>query len=418
MAQLLPFRGVRPLDELAERIIAPPYDVLSEDEARSLTRSNPRSFLHVTRPEVSLPLGSDPHGPQAYAVARSNLGRFLEQGWLIQDDGPCFYLYGQTWKGRSQVGLMAICSVDEYDQGRIKRHELTRPDKEQDRVDHISALGTQTGLVFLAYRDQPEVQAALDQAARLPPTWSVVTEDQVEHSLTVVADQNLVEAIQLAFTHVPALYIADGHHRSAAASRVRERLGGSGSSSWFLAGVYPDVQLEVLAYNRIVRDLNGHSPEELLQAISSRFEVTHDTDPVPSRRGCFTMYIQGRWSRLSVPEADLPDDPVASLDVALLQDRLLEPLLGIENPRTDQRIGFVGGIRGHQALEDAVNRGDAAIAFHMFPTGMDQLFAVADADLLMPPKSTWFEPKLRGGVVMHRFTGDSPGDQDNPASLS
>jgi uncharacterized protein (DUF1015 family) len=403
MADVRPFCGIRPRNDLAAEIIAPPYDVLSEAEARVLAEPNSRSFLHVTRPEVDLPEGVDAHGPEAHTKARMNLDAFREAGWLVGDDRPCFYLYAQTWKGRSQVGLMAACSVDEYDAGTIKKHELTRPDKEQDRVDHMDALDAQVGLVFLAYRDDyPAVRAALAAAQNRAPDWTVETEDGVTHALTVVDDPTLVGRVEAAFAGVDALYIADGHHRSAAASRVCSLRGGAGHSGRFLAGIFPDSELQVLAYNRLVEDLAGHSEEELLAAVGESFELTAGVDAMPTSRGHWTMYLGGTWYGLTARAGVVPEgDPVGSLDVAVLQDRVLAPLLGIDNPRTSGRVKFVGGIRGAEALERAVDGGEAAVAFHLHPTGMDQLFAVADADMLMPPKSTWFEPKLRGGVVLH-----------------
>ena len=406
MAEIRPFCGVRPLDELAAQIIAPPYDVLSEDEARAIAGPNPKSFLHVTRPEVDLPEGSDAHGPAAHQKARENLDAFRDSGWLIQDEQPCFYLYSQTWKGRTQTGLMAACSVQEYDTDEIKRHELTRPDKEQDRVDNMQALDAQPGLVFLAYRDTSSaVREAIKLAGAIAPAWSVTTDDDVTHSLAVIDNPNLVEQLSAAFGGLQSLYIADGHHRSAAASRVAAERGSSGTSGWFLAGLYPDSELEVLAYNRVVRDLNGHTPQAFMKALSEHFVITPTSTARPQRRGRWTMYMTGQWFELAAKDGVVdPDDPVGCLDVAVLQDRVLGPLLGIENPRTDQRIQFVGGIRGHKALSKRVDRGDAMVAFHMFPTGMDQLFNVADAGQLMPPKSTWFEPKLRGGVVLHTIT--------------
>ncbi len=405
MAEIYPFAGVRPLDEMANAIIAPPYDVLSEDEARAIAGPNPKSFLHVTRPEVDLPEGSDSHSAAAHQQARTNLNAFIEQGWMTQDGSPCFYLYRQTWRGRTQVGLMAACSVDEYDKGKIKRHELTRPDKEQDRVDNMQALDAQPGRVFLAYRDTSDsVRTAMSLAGAASPAWTVTTEDAVEHSLTVVDNPNVIEQLQQAFSQLDALYIADGHHRSAAASRVCAARQGSGSSTRFLAGIFPDSELEVLAYNRVVRDLNGRSAKEFMDEVSENFIVTPASTAAPTRRGRWTMYLGGQWFELAARDGVVPkEDPVGRLDVAVLQDRILDPILGIENPRTDQRISFVGGIRGHKALSKRVDRGDAMVAFHLYPTGMDQLFDVADADKLMPPKSTWFEPKLRGGVVLHKI---------------
>jgi uncharacterized protein (DUF1015 family) len=408
MADIRPFRGLRPRNDLAARIIAPPYDVLSVDEAKAIAGPNPQSFLHVTRPEVDLGEGVDAHGPTAHAKARENLDEFQAQGWILQDEEPCFYLYRQTWKGRTQTGLMAACSVAEYDNGGIKRHELTRPDKEQDRVDNMESLDAQPGLVFLAYRDNSEaIREAMKLASALPTAWTVTTDDAVEHTLTVVDNPAIVEQLKTAFADHPNLYVADGHHRSAAASRVCAARQGSGTSAWFLAGLFPDSELEVLAYNRVVRDLNGHTPDEFMKALSEHFIVSPTSTSRPVRRGRWTMYTAGQWFELGARAGVVPgDDPVGCLDVAVLQDRVLGPILGIDNPRTDQRIAFVGGIRGHKALSKRVDRGDAMVAFHMYPTGMDQLFAVADADKLMPPKSTWFEPKLRGGVVLHRIIED------------
>lgn len=402
MSQIRPFRGLRPRADLAAQIVAPPYDVLSEDEARAIAARNPLSFVNITRPEVNLPPGGDPHAPEAYAAGRARFDDFRAQGYLVQDEQPCFYLYGLTWRGRTQRGLMAACSVAEYDDGRIRRHELTRPDKEQDRVDHIEALDAQTGLVFLAWRDtDARLRAAMARAAALPPDWRVQTDDGVEHALTVLADPALIAELQEAFAAQPALYVADGHHRSAAASRVCAARGGRGDSDRFLAGIFPDSELEILAYNRMVKDLHGHSPAALREAMARHFDERPAASPLPGARGRFTMYLEGRWTEHVPRPGVVPADPVGRLDVSVLQDRVLGPLLGIENPRTDARIEFVGGIRGPEALRDAVDQGRAAVAFHMYPTGMDQLLDVADARALMPPKSTWFEPKLRGGVLVH-----------------
>jgi len=409
MAQIRPLRGVRPHNDLAGHIIAPPYDVPSEAEARALCEDNPRCFLHVTRPEVDLPAGSDAHAPAAYKKARDNFHVFLSSGWLVQDTAPCLYLYTQTWGSHVQTALLALCSVDEYDRGIIKRHELTRPDKEQDRVDHIQALDAQTGLVFLAFREDPTLRALLEDAGESPVQWEVRTDDGVEHMLQVVADGAIIARLVAAFERVPALYVADGHHRSAAASRVSAARGGQGHAGWFLAGIFPEGQLKVMAYNRLIQDLNGLSAQDLLAAIGEFYAITPDVSPEPARRGQVTMYLGGRWYGLVPLPGVVPDDPVGSLDVSVLQDRVLGPLLGIENPRTDPRIRFVGGVRGWTALRDAVDQGEAAVAFHLYPTGLDQLFAVADADQLMPPKSTWFEPKLRGGVLVHRLDDPWPG---------
>ncbi|MCK6525059.1 DUF1015 family protein [Myxococcota bacterium] len=404
MAQIRPFRGVRARTELAQQVIAPPYDVLNEEEARAIVARNPQSFLRVTRPEVNFPSGVDGHAPEVYVEARRQLEAFIAEGVLVQDPRPSFYIYSQKMGDHLQHALMAVCSVEEYDRNEIRKHEFTRPDKEQDRVDHVAATDAQTGLVFLTYRQNDVVEPLMAQARQAPVLWTAVTDDEVTHTLRLVDDPALVDALQAAFAQVPNLYIADGHHRSAAASRVNAARGGAGSSGWFLAGLFPHTELQVLSYNRLVADLNGHSPEALLAAIGERFTISPAPRPAPERSGQVTMYLGGQW-RLLTPKPGVVNeaDPVARLDVSILQDLVLGPLLGIRDPRRDTRIQFVGGIRGHQALSAAVDSGQAAVAFHLYPTGLEQLFAVADAGEVMPPKSTWFEPKLRGGVLVHRI---------------
>lgn len=405
MADIRPFRGVRPDNDRAGKVIALPYDVLSRAEARAILADNPENFLQVTRADATVPEGVAEHGPEVYAQARANLDQLIADGVLVQDRQSCFYLYTQTWKGRTQAGLMAVCAVEEYDDNRIKKHELTRPKKEQDRVDHVTALDAQTGLVFLAYRDdQDAARTAMAEARALSPAWTVATEDGVTHALTVIDDEALIGRLQAAFAEVDALYIADGHHRSAAASRVAAARQGAGTSSWFLAGIFPDSELQVLAYNRVVKTLGGRSPSDFLAALGETYAIEPASSPRPPKPGHVSLYVEGAWYLLTPHAGVVPaGDPVGSLDVAVLQDTVLSRLLGIENPRTDDRIAFVGGIRGSEALEAAVDGGEWAAAFHMYPTSMAELFAVADANRLMPPKSTWFEPKLRGGVVLHRI---------------
>ncbi len=402
MATVRPFTGLRAAEALADKVLAPPYDVVSEAEARALVADNPISFLRVTRSEVDLPEGSDAHGEQAYAQAAATLRRFAAEGVLVQDDTPCFYVYAQQMGEHRQAGLMALCSCAEYDQGIVRRHEFTRPDKEQDRTDHILTLQAQTGLVFLAHRQTDAIAALHAAAAERAPLFTVTTPDGVVHSLTRIDDSDSLASWQAAFAALPVVYIADGHHRSAAASRASAEHGGAGSWGHFLCGIFPDDRLQVLAYNRLVADLQGRSSAEFLAALASDFDITSAVPASPDRRGCVHMYLDGAWHRLT-PREGVVDaaDPVASLDVAVLQDRVLEPLLGIADPRRDTRIRFVGGIRGTDALAAAVDSGDAAVAFSLFPTGLDQLFAVADAGEVMPPKSTWFEPKLAGGVLVH-----------------
>ena len=404
MATVRPLTGLRAREDLAQQVLAPPYDVVSEDEARALVADNPVSFLRVTRPEVDLPVGSDAHGAEAYAQAAATLRRYEAEGILVRDSAPAFYLYAQQMGEHRQAGLMALCSCDEYDAGTVRRHEFTRPDKEQDRTDHILTLGAQTGLVFLAHRQTETLAALYRDAAACSPLFTVTTPDGVVHSLTRIDDPAAVIAWQAAFEAAGVLYIADGHHRSAAASRASAAHGGEGSWAWFLCGIFPDDRLQVLPYNRLVADLADHTTASLRQALEAKFEVTSGVGPAPDRRGCVHAWFDGAWHRLR-PRPGVVDAaaPVASLDVAVLQDHVLSPLLGIEDPRRDTRIQFVGGIRGTDVLERAVDSGEAAIAFSLHPTGLDQLFRVAAVGAVMPPKSTWFEPKLAGGVLVHRL---------------
>lgn len=400
MAQIQPFPGIRAQKDRANAVIAPPYDVLSEVEARAIAKAKPESFIHVTRPEVALPLGSDSHSTEAYAMARTQLLRLLETGALIQEESACFYLYSQRMGEHVQHGLMATCSVAEYNAGQIKKHEYTRPDKEQDRVNHIQATQAQTGLVFLIHKKTPAITALRDAALALPLLFEVTTDDGVVHGLRRIDSMENITAWQSAFSELDALYIADGHHRSAAASRVSEGCDGAGAAAFFLAGIFPEDALQVLPYNRLVADLNGRDSAAFLTEVSKIFILTLTDAPTPPERGLVHMYIDQHWYRLQ-HRAARSSDPVECLDVAVLQDHLLSPLLGIHDPRRDTRIQFVGGIRGTKVLENAVNSGKSAVAFSLFPTGLDQLLAVADADQVMPPKSTWFEPKLAGGIVLH-----------------
>lgn len=400
MAQIRPFLGIRARGDIASQVIAPPYDVLSEEEARAIAAEKPQSFIHVTRSEVSLPVGSDSHSPEAYAMARTQLLRLLEEGALVQEDSPSFYLYSQRMGEHEQHGLMATCSVAEYDAGAIKKHEYTRPDKEQDRVNHILGTQAQTGLVFLIHKKNQDIYSLRQKALLLPPVFEVTTPDGVLHALRCIREPEQIQAWQEAFESEEALYIADGHHRSAAASRVNEAKQGQGSSAFFLAGIFPEDELQVFPYNRLVHDLNGRDSSSFVSAISESFLVSLADSPTPPERGLIHMYIDSQWYSLK-PRLQSSQDPVDCLDVAILQDHLLAPLLGIQDPRRDTRIQFVGGIRGTQFLEAAVDENRAAVAFSLFPTGLDQLLSVADADRVMPPKSTWFEPKLAGGVVLH-----------------
>jgi uncharacterized protein (DUF1015 family) len=397
MAEVKPFRGVRPRNDLAHEVIAPPYDVLTLDEARDLAQ-NSNSFVRVTRPEVDLEEGSDPYSEACYAKAAENFRNVSEDGSFIRDRVPSFYCYGQTWGTHRQVCLLAGVPIEDYESGLIARHEFTRPDKEDDRTRHIEALNAQAGLVFLTYRARSGLQAVMEKVTEVAAEWTVNTPGGVRHEFWLVP-QHLNEALIESFASVEKLYIADGHHRSAAAARVhasRQDL----ASAYFLAGLFPDDQLLVMAYNRVVADLNGRSVEGFLAEVSEVFAIAESDVKRPEARGSICMYIDGGWRTLS-PRAEIVDygDPVARLDVSILQDHLLSPILGIEDPRRSTRISFIGGIRGTEALERAVDQG-AAVAFSLHPTGIDQLFDVADHGKTMPPKSTWFEPKLFEGVVV------------------
>jgi uncharacterized protein (DUF1015 family) len=402
MTLIQPFAGLRPVDARATEVVAPPYDVLSSDEARIRATGRPWSFLHISKPEIDLPEGTDPYSEQVYARAAANLQRMLQEGILERDAEPCYYIYRLVMGKHIQTGLVAVASVADYDSNRIRRHEFTRPDKEDDRVRQIEALNAQTGPVLLAYRSQARVDAMLAEATRAEPEVDLVADDGIAHSLWVVRDQERIGEITVAFDAMEALYIADGHHRSAAASRVAARRAGDAGSGYFLCVIFPHDQMQILDYNRVVRDLAGASPETLLARITERFQVLPEAAAVhPDRPGTFGMYLAGQWYRLAIQPERIPNDPVGRLDVSLLADNLLAPLLGIEDPRRDKRIDFVGGIRGLVELEKRVDSGEMSVAFSLYPTRMEDLMAVADAGEVMPPKSTWFEPKLADGLVSH-----------------
>ena len=402
MTLIRPFAGLRPVDARAAEVVAPPYDVLSSEEARARAAGRPWSFLHISKPEIDLPEGTDPYSAEVYARAAENLQRMLTEGILERDPEPCYYVYHLVMGEHSQTGLVAVASVADYDSNRIRRHEFTRPDKEDDRVRQIEALNAQTGPVLLAYRSQAHVDAMLKDVTRVAPDVDLVADDGIAHSLWVVRDPERIGQISAAFDAMEALYIADGHHRSAAASRVAASRGSDAGAGYFLCVIFPHAQMQILDYNRVVRDLAGMSAETLLARIAERFRVLPEAAAVhPERPGTFGMYLGGQWYRLVIQPERIPNDPVGCLDVSLLADNLLAPLLGIEDPRRDKRIDFVGGIRGLAELEKRVNSGEMSVAFSLHPTRMEDLMAVADAGEVMPPKSTWFEPKLADGLVSH-----------------
>ena len=400
MTLIQPFAALRPVTDRAADVIAPPYDVLNSTEARVRAAGRPWSFLHISKPEIDLPENTDPHAAAVYEQAAANLQQMLQQEVLVRDDKPCYYVYRMVMGGHSQTGLVVAASVADYDSNRIRKHEFTRPDKEDDRVRQIEALNAQTGPVLLACRSQDQVDSLLATAAAGVPDVDLTADDGIRHSLWVVRDSALVGQITTAFDAMEALYIADGHHRSAAASRVAASRPGDAAAAAFLAVVYPHRQMQILDYNRVVRDLAGMTPETLLARVSGSFRVMPESAAVhPGEPGSFGMYLAGQWYRLVIQPDLIPDDPVGRLDVSLLADHLLAPVLSIEDPRRDTRIDFVGGIRGLAELEKRVDSGEMAVAFSMYPTRMEDLMAVADAGEVMPPKSTWFEPKLADGLV-------------------
>jgi len=411
MGLIRAFPGLRPVPGRAADVVAPPYDVLSTAEAREQVAGRPWSFLHISRPEVDLPEGTDPYTLDVYAKAAENLDKMRRAGVLAQDPGPCFYVYRLIMGEHIQTGLVAAASVAAYDHDRIKKHEFTRPVKEDDRVRQIEALNAQTGPVFLVYPSHAEVGDILARvAAEAAPEVDVAAGDGVRHQLWVVADRSTVARLTLLFDGMDSLYVADGHHRSAAASRVADqrRLAnpshtGAESYNFFLSVIFPHQQMRILAYNRVVRELHGQDVATFLERVALRFDLEKSEQPVqPAQPAEFGMYLPGQWYRLRLDRGRIPwDDPVSRLDVSLLANELIEPLLGIVDQRRDERIDFVGGIRGLGALQQRVDSGDWAVAFSLFPTAMQDLMSVADAGEVMPPKSTWFEPKLGDGLVSH-----------------
>jgi len=404
------FPGLRPQKDYADDVVAPPYDVMSAGEAREMVEGRPWSFLHISRPEVDLPVGIDPYAPEVYAKAAGNLRKMLAEGVLVRDPAPAFYVYRLTMGSHVQTGLVATASVEAYDQNRIKKHEFTRPKKEDDRVRQIDALNAQTGPVFLVYPSAAEVDEMLLRETTREAALDVVAADGVRHQIWVLSDAQRVARLTALFDRMPALYVADGHHRSAAASRVaaaRKAENGAHTGeepyNYFLSVIFPHNQMQILDYNRVVRDLNGLSEAQFLDKVAERFGVEPSDAPVkPSKPAEYGMYLAGQWYRLRLDEGRVPqDDPVGRLDVSLLAGELIEPILGIDDPRRDERIDFVGGIRGLAELERRVRSGEMAVAFSLYPTSMEALMAVADAGEVMPPKSTWFEPKLADGLVSH-----------------
>jgi len=409
MAIVRPFKALRPPKELAAQVASLPYDVMDSNEAREMAKGKEKCFLHVVKPEIDLDPSIDLYDKRVYAKAAENFKMFQDKGWLKRDTETSLYVYRQIMDGRSQTGLMCCCSADEYWAGKIKKHEFTRHDKEEDRLAHIRATNANTGPAFLTYRARPEIDALMEEAMKSEPVADFVAEDGIQHTGWKVSDKKWIDAIVKEFAKIEALYIADGHHRSQSACRYAKEKAeanpnhtGNEEYNFFMAVVFPQEQLFIYDYNRAVKDLNGHSEEEFLKLIGQKFNIEKNPQKKPSKARTFGMYMDKTWYMLTAKPGTFDDkDAVASLDVSILQKNLLEPILGIKNPREDKKIDFIGGIRGIKELERIVDSKKFKVAFSMYPTNIEQLLAVADSGQVMPPKSTWFEPKLRSGLFIH-----------------
>ncbi len=411
MSDIRPFCAVRPNEAFASKIAALPYDVYTRKEAKKEVEKNPLSFLKIDRPETMFPDEMDMYAPKVYQKARNVLEEMIEKGEFIQDETPCYYLYELTRNGHRQTGIVACASIDDYFNGTIKKHENTREEKEQDRIRHVDTLDTQTGPIFLAYRFDAVLKEIIEETKRKRPVYDFISEDKITHRVWVIDESEMIERIQQCFVKINKIYIADGHHRAASAIKVgckrrKEYPGYTGEEefNYFLCTLFAEEELEILDYNRVVKDLNGLSETEFLEKIKENFEVeeAEESPYAPKQKKEFGMYLGKKWYKLQIKKAQISDDVVENLDVSILQNKLLKPILGIKEPGKDNRIIFVGGIRGLKELENCVENG-FQVAFSMYPTSMQELFSVADAGRLMPPKSTWFEPKLRSGLFLHKI---------------
>jgi len=404
VAKIVPFRAFRPPASLVSRVAAPPYDVVTTKEARRLAAGNPDSFLHISRPEIDLPEGTDEHADAVYARGVENLESMVSRGTLCQDGEPRLYVYAQQMGSHHQTGLVCCAAVRDYMQNVIKKHEKTRQDKEDDRTRHIDTLSAHDEPVFLTYRAVPIIDETISRITATTPEYDFTTDDDIRHLLWLTSREETDQLVEL-FAGVDTLFVADGHHRSASAARVHSlRAHQPGEHDAFLVVLFPHDQMQILAYNRVVRDTQRRAPVELLSALRERFDVTETSDPIPHRHGCFGLFLGERWYRLATdPDKFAQHDCVAGLDASICQDQILAPLFGIHDPRTDRNVDFVGGIRGPGALEQRVRENGWNLALHLFPTSIEQLMAVSEANCLMPPKSTWFEPKLRSGLFLHMF---------------
>ena len=408
MATIRAFRALRPPKEKADQVAAVPYDVVNTEEARQMAAGNPLSFLHVSRPEIDLPDGTGIYSDEVYEKAKENFDKLIAEAPMTLEAAPSLYVYQLRMGEHSQTGIAACGSIDEYDADIVRKHERTRKDKEDDRTRHMVTIRAQTGPVFSTYRGLDEIDQIVASTQKQEPLYDLQAPDGVQHTLWRV-DETDARRLEEEFRRVPLIYIADGHHRAASASRARAELKaknphhtGEEEYNFFLTVLFPADQLQILAYNRVVKDLNGRSAEEFINALSEQFDVTESASPVPQSKGEICMYAGGRWRSLKLPEGTTnPLDTISSLDVRVLEERILDPLLGIKDVRTDKRIDFIGGVRGTAALEQAVNEGRAEVAFSLYPVTVSDLMAVSDANEIMPPKSTWFEPKLRDGLLSH-----------------
>lgn len=408
MAHIQPFKALRPDPQFASKVASRPYDVMSRSEAKDEARGNPNSYLHITRSEINLPDALDPYDEQVYQTAKDNLKAFISRNVLFKESKPCYYIYRLTMNGRSQTGLVCVSSVDDYNKGIIKKHEFTRPEKENDRIRHIVTTGAQTGNVFLAYRNVEAIDACIqDWQNSRSPIYDFTSEDGVKHEIWVVNADKAIETITRLFEEqVAATYIADGHHRAASASKSQAMFKSEkarAKAEWFLTTLFPANQLYIMDYNRVVTDLNGLSNEAFFAAIGEKFDIENKGLKAyqPRQLHEFGMYFEGHWYKLTAKPGTYSEDPIGVLDVTILSDNILDPVLGIKDQRTDKRIDFVGGIRGLDALKTKVDNGEMKVAFALYPVSIDQLFNIADSGNVMPPKSTWFEPKLRDGLLTH-----------------
>ena len=404
MAIIKPFKALRPKPDLANKVASRPYDVLNTEEAKAEAKENPLSFLHITKAEIDFPNGIDIHSQGVYDKAKENLQLFIEQGTLANEEKPCYYIYQLIMNGRSQTGLVCVSSVDDYFNDVIKKHEFTRPEKEKDRIDHMKTIRAQTGNVFMAYNNVHEVDLEIyNWKNSHQPEYDFVAGDGIKHTVWVITDDNVIDTITRLFEKkVPATYIADGHHRAASAAKVSKAIPESPSAKYFLTTIFPASELAIMDYNRLIKDLNDMDEDDFISALQDDFTIATSVEPVkPSQPHEFGMYLNKQWYILVSLKDSFSKDPVGVLDVTILSENVLDKLLDIKDQRTDKRIDFVGGIRGLQELEKRVDSGEMKLAFSLYPVSIQQLFDIADSGNVMPPKSTWFEPKLRDGLLTH-----------------